>query len=328
MEQLKQIMEIFYMRTEVEQKKQTRKLQNKLRWRTDCPLLLMAIPGILFFFLFHYMPMVGSLLAFKNFIPRLGIFGSKWIGFKNFEFMFRNKTFWLTIRNTLTYNSVFLVSGILFPMVLAILLNEVRSKKAARIYQSFLIMPHFISYVVVSIIVFAVLSADSGIISHYMRSIGLRPIAFYSDPKYWPYFLFIIYTWKGTGYASIIYLGTITGISDEYYEAAVIDGANKWKQILHITIPFLKPMIVILAIMKIGHFFHSNFDLFYQVPLNSGQLYKVTNTVDVYVYNTLKDSNNVSLSSAVAFVQSVCGFLLVMTTNAIIRKIDGDLSMF
>ncbi len=305
-----------------------RKTKVKLRLRTDLPLLIMALPGIAFFFFFHYMPMVGTLLAFKQFMPKLGIFGSVWVGFKNFEFMIQNATFWKTVSNTLLYNSVFLVSGILFPMGLALALSEVRNKKLARVFQSLLIMPHFISYVVVSVIVFAILSANAGIISHFLQSMGRQPIAFYSVPDYWPYFLFFIYTWKGTGYSSIIYLGTITGISDEYYEAAVIDGANKWQQITHITVPFLKPMIVVLAIMKVGNFFHSNFDLFYQVPMNSGQLVPVTNTIDVFVYNTLRESKNEGLSSAVAFVQSICGFILVVTTNKVISIIDKDLSMF
>ncbi len=298
------------------------------RARTDIPLLLMALPGIVFFFLFHYMPMVGIQLAFREFMPASGIFHSEWVGFIKFQFMVKNATFWAALKNTLFYNCIFLVTGILFPMSLAIALNEVRNKKAARIYQSLLIMPHFVTYVVVSVIVFAIISADSGIISHMLQSMGKAPIAFYSQPKYWRFFLFFVYTWKGTGYSSIIYLGTITGISDEYYEAAVIDGASKWQQIRHITVPFLKPMIVILAIMKVGSFFHSNFDLFYQVPMNSGPLYPVTNTIDVFVYNTLRESNDIGMSAAVAFVQSICGFVLVVTTNAIIRKIDNDLSMF
>ena len=191
-----------------------------------------------------------------------------------------------------------------------------------------MIMPHFISYVVVSVILFAIISADSGIVGHFYKNRGLMPIAFYSEPKYWPFFLIFIYVWKGTGYSSIIYLGSITGISDEYYEAAVIDGATKWQQIVHITLPFLKPMAVVLTIMRVGSMFSSNFDLFYQVPMNSGQLYSVTNTIDVFVYNTLKESNNVGLSSAVSFVQSVAGLVLVLVTHQIIRWIDRDLAMF
>lgn len=318
----------FFMQSVRKNKNQLKNMNLRRRARTDIPLLFMALPGIVFFFLFNYMPMAGTILAFKNFIPNRGIFGSQWMGFKNFEFMIKNSYFWMSVKNTLTYNSVFLVSGIVFPMMLAIGLNEIRSKKAARVYQSLLIMPHFVSYVVVSVIVFAILSADSGIIAHFLTNMGKEPIPFYNEKQYWPWFLFIIYSWKGTGYSSIIYLGTITGISDEYYEAAVIDGASKWQQITHITIPFLKPMIVILAIMKVGNFFHSNFDLFYQVPLNSGLLQPVTNTVDVFVYNTLRNSNDVSLSSAVALVQSVCGFILVVTTNKIIDMIDSDLAMF
>jgi putative aldouronate transport system permease protein len=242
--------------------------------------------------------------------------------------MFRNATFWMTVRNTLLYNVAFMVIGIVGPLVFAIALNEVRPKGAARMYQTLTIMPHFVSYVVVSVIVFAILSADSGILGNLYKQRGQQPIAFYSEPKYWPWILSGVYLWKNIGYSSIIFLGTITGISDEFYEAAVIDGATKWQQIRHITLPFLKPMVVVLTIMRVGQMFSSNFDLFYQVPMNSGQLYSVTNTINVFVYNTLRNSNNVSLSSAVGFVQSVAGFLLVMGTNQVIRMIDSDLAMF
>lgn len=299
-----------------------------LMLRSNIPLLIMAIPGIIYFFCFCYMPMYGLILAFKNFLPKRGIWGSAWVGTKNFQFMFRNITFWMTVRNTLTYNLTFLVTNTLCPLALAVVINEVRNKKLARLYQTTMIMPHFVSYVVISVVVFALLSADSGVMGHLFKMRGLKPITFYSETKYWPWIINLVHIWKHVGYSSIIYLGTITGISDEYYEAALIDGATKWQQIWNITLPFLKPMIVILSIMKIGAMFSTNFDLFYQVPLNSGQLYPVTNTIDVFVYNTLKDSNNVSLSSAVSFVQSVAGFTLVMITNQVIRWLDSDLAMF
>lgn len=300
----------------------------KLSASSNIPLLIMALPGIIWFLCFAYIPMTGVVMAFKNFKPKYGMYMSPWVGMKNFNFMFKNATFWLTVKNTLMYNSIFLVTGVICPLTLALVINEVRNPKLARIFQTTMIMPHFVSYVVVSVVVFAILSADSGILGHMAKNMGQKPIAFYSEPKYWPWILILVYTWKGTGYSSIIYLGTITGISDEYYEAAVIDGVTKWQQIIHITMPFLKPMIVVLTIMKVGSMFNTNFDLFYQVPMNSGQLYPVTNTINVYVYNTLKDSNNVSLSSAVSFAQSIAGFVLVVTTNQIIRWIDKDLSMF
>ena len=291
-------------------------------------LWLMALPGIVLFLCFAYLPMAGIILAFKSFRPKLGIFGSPWAHFKNFEFMFRNATFWLTVRNTLLYNIVFLIIGILGPLTFALAINEVRPKRAARVYQTLTIMPHFVSYVVVSVIVFAILSADSGMLGNFYKQQGLRPIVFYSEPKYWPWILSLVYLWKHIGYSSIIYLGTITGISDEFFEAAVIDGASKWQQIKYITLPFLTPMVVVLAIIRVGAMFSSNFDLFYQVPMNSGQLYPVTNTINVFTYNTLRNSNNVSLSAAVGFVQSVAGFLLVVTTNRVIKAVDPDLAMF
>ena len=299
-----------------------------LRTTENLSLWLMALPAIVLFLCFAYLPMTGVVLAFKSFRPKHGIFLSPWVGLKNFEFMFRNATFWMTVRNTLLYNVAFMVIGIVGPLVFAIALNEVRPKGAARMYQTLTIMPHFVSYVVVSVIVFAILSADSGILGNLYKQRGQQPIAFYSEPKYWPWILSGVYLWKNIGYSSIIFLGTITGISDEFYEAAVIDGATKWQQIRHITLPFLKPMVVVLTIMRVGQMFSSNFDLFYQVPMNSGQLYSVTNTINVFVYNTLRNSNNVSLSSAVGFVQSVAGFLLVMGTNQVIRMIDSGLAMF
>ena len=305
-----------------------RKKNWKLIMSTNVPLFIMCIPCIVLLICFAYMPMFGTVLAFKTFKPRLGIWGSPWAGMKNFNVMFKNPTFWAVLRNTVSYNLVVLVIGRIFPPALAIAINEVRSKKLARVFQTTMIMPNFVSYVVVSVIVLAILGADNGILGRMYKNAGLTPIAFYSEPKYWPYILTIVNTWKGTGYGSIIYLGTITGISDEYYEAAVIDGATKWQQILHITLPFLKSMIIILTIMAVGSMFHASFDLFYQVPQNSGQLYKVTNTIDVFVFNTLKDSNNVGLSSAVALFQSITGFVLVMLTNQIVRWIDKDLSMF
>jgi putative aldouronate transport system permease protein len=301
---------------------------SSLRAGENISLFLMTLPGIILFLCFAYLPMAGIVLAFKSFRPRLGIFGSPWAGLKNFEFMIRNATFWLTVRNTLFYNVIFLFIGILGPLAFALAVNEVRPKRAARVYQTLTIMPHFVSYVVVSVIVFAVLSADSGIIGNFLKDRGMAPIVFYSEPRYWPWILSIVYLWKHIGYSSIIYLGTITGISDEFYEAAVIDGASKWQQIKHITMPFLRPMIVVLAIIRVGGMFSTNFDLFYQVPMNSGQLYPVTNTINVFTYNTLRNSNNVSLSAAVGFVQSVAGFLLVVGTNRVIRAIDPDLAMF
>ena len=309
-----------------------RKPAKKTNWRlvlsTNVPLFLMCIPCIVLIICFCYMPMAGTVLAFKNFKPKYGIFGSPWVGFKNFEFMFKNETFWAVLKNTLFYNIIFLVIGRTLPPILAIITSEVHNKKLARVYQTTMIMPHFLSYVVVSVIVLAILGADTGIMGHWYRSRGLEPIAFYSEPNYWYAILIIVRTWKTIGYDSIIYLGTITGISDEYYEADVIDGANRFQQIMHITVPFLKPMIIILAIMAVGSMFHASFDLFYQVPQNSGPLMKATNTIDVYVYNTLKNSNNVAMSSAVALFQSLAGFILVVATNQIVRWVDKDLSMF
>ena len=294
-------------------------------------LYLMFLPGAVYLFINCYIPMFGIQIAFRTYNARDGIYGSPWCGMEDFEFLFRTNDAWIMTRNTLLYNFVFIVLGTVLAIAVAIILNEVKSKGAKQLYQTIILIPYLISMVIVGYLAFAFLSTSNGFINHGI----LEPlfgenaaIDWYNEPKYWPVFLIFIYVWKGTGYSSIIYLGSITGISDEYYEAAVIDGATKWQQIVHITLPFLKPMAVVLTIMRVGSMFSSNFDLFYQVPMNSGQLYSVTNTIDVFVYNTLKESNNVGLSSAVSFVQSVAGLVLVLVTNQIIRWIDRDLAMF
>ena len=246
-------------------------------------LFIMTIPAIVCLALFYYLPMFGVILAFKNYNFSKGIFGSEWSGFNNFEFLFKTDAAYLITRNTILYNLAFIVLGLIISVFIAIVLNELRSKLFARVYQTIFIMPHFLSWVVVSFISYSFLSVDKGFFNSVLASVGQDPIAWYSEIKYWPPILIFAHIWKSVGFTCVIYLAAIIGISNDYYEAAMLDGASKWKQIKCITIPFLKPMMIMLTILEIGRIFYADFGLFYQVPRDSGQLYDATQVIDTYV---------------------------------------------
>lgn len=293
------------------------------------PLYLMMIPGAIYLIINNYIPMGGLIIAFKNYNYRLGIFGSKWAGLSNFEFLFKTKDAFIITRNTLLYNTAFIIIGTMFAIIVAILLNEIHSKAAKKFYQTVILVPFLISIVVVSYLVYAFLSTDSGFINNsILKALGIEPISWYTTEKYWPAILIIVNIWKSFGYSCIIYYATLVGIDKGYYEAAVIDGANRWQQVIHITLPSLKPTIITLTLMAIGKIFYSDFGLFYQVPMNSGPLIDVTNTIDTYVYRGLMSLNNIGMSSAAGFYQSLMGFVLVITANAIVRKLNPENALF
>lgn len=293
------------------------------------PLYIMVLPGFIYLVINNYIPMAGIVIAFKQFNYQKGILGSPWAGLKNFEFLFKTKDVWIITRNTLGYNILFIVLGTTLAIAVAIVLNEIRSARAKKLYQTSILTPFLISIVVISYLVYAFLSSDTGFINNsILKSLGKEPIPWYTTPKYWPFILTIVQTWKSLGYNSIIYYSTLIGIDRAYYEAAVIDGANRWKQIIHITLPSLKPTIITLTLMSIGRIFYSDFGLFYQVPMNSGPLFDVTNTIDTYVYRGLITLNNISMSGAAGFYQSIVGFLLVLAANYIVKKLSEDNALF
>lgn len=297
--------------------------------KKNLPLLLLAAPGLLYFILNSYIPMAGVFIAFKNIDYAKGIFRSDWIGFDNFRFLFQTSDAWIMTRNTLLYNVAFIVFGTIFSIVIAIFMSELLGKAYSKLFQSGLVLPNLISMVVLSYLVFAFLNADSGFINHsILRPLGLPEINWYSEPKYWPYLLVIIQMWKTAGYGSIVYIAFIAGIDKSIYEAAKIDGAGKLKQIWTITLPLLKPTVVILTLMSIGRIFNSDFGLFYQVPMNAGALYSTTQTIDTYVYRALMQVNDIGMSAAAGLYQSLVGFGLVMLANAIVKKIDADNALF
>ena len=243
--------------------------------------------------------------------------------------MFKTKDAWLIVRNTLLYNLAFIVIGTVLAIAVAILLNELKSHMAKQVYQTVILIPYLISMVVVSYLAFAFLSDGTGFLNRtLLPALGMEPVSWYNAPQYWPFLLIFINTWKTIGYNSILYYATICGIDYSLYEAAIVDGANRWQRIVHVTLPSLKSTIIILTLMNLGNIFRSDFGLFYQVPMNSGTLLDVTQTIDTYVYRGLTQSNNIGMSAAAGLYQSVVGFVLVLAANLIVRKIDKDSALF
>ena len=291
------------------------------------PMYLMMLPGVAYLVINNYMPIPGLMLAFKKFKYPRGIWGSDWCGFKNFTFLISSKDLWLIVRNTLLYNVAFILLGTILSVTIAILLNEVRSKKLQQSFQTVILIPHLLSYVIISYIVYALFGAESGMINNSMP-LGVTPISWYTEDRYWPVILTCVYLWKSFGYSSIVYFATLVGFDRTYYEAAMVDGATTWQQISRITLPLLKPVIITLTLFSVGRIFYSDFGLFYQVPMNSGMLYETTSTIDTYVYRGLLEDNNIGRASAATFIQSIMGFILVLAANLTVRRFEKENALF
>jgi len=301
----------------------------KLKVKTALPIYLMMLPGLIYLLFNNYIPIAGIFIAFKKLDWSKGIFGSQWTGFDNFTYLFKTKDAFIMTRNTVLYNVVFIILGIVCSVTVAILLNEIRGKLSKKLYQSLILLPYLMSMVVVSYLAYALLSNETGFINNtILKALGIQPISWYQEKNYWPVILTIVNIWKGVGFSSIVYLSTIVGISPEYYEAARLDGAGKWQQIKRITLPLLLPVIITLFILSIGGMFRSDFGLFYLVPRNSGSLYSVTQTIDTYVYRALMTQGNISMSSAAGVYQSVVGFILILAANGLVKKFDKESSLF
>jgi len=302
--------------------------KKKIKLRTVLPVYLMMLPGAVYLLFNNYIPMAGIVIAFKKIDWSKGILSSEWSGFDNFVYLFKTKDAFIMTRNTVLYNALFIVLGIVCSVTAAILLNEINSKMK-KMYQSLILLPYLMSMVIVSYLVYALLSNETGFVNNtILKAMGLDPVNWYQEKKYWPFILTIVNIWKSVGFSSILYLATIVGISPEYYEAARLDGAGKWQQIKGITLPLLKPTIITLFILSVGGIFRSDFGLFYQIPRNSGILYSVTQTIDTYVYRGLMQQGNISMSSAAGVYQSVVGFILILAANWIVKKVDRESSLF
>jgi len=293
------------------------------------PLFLMMLPGFIYLFINNYLPMAGLSIAFKDVDFAKGILASDWIGFKNFEYLFNTKDALVITRNTLLYNISFIIINTMVALTIAILLNEISKSFLSKAYQTLVLLPYMISMVIVSYLVYAFLSTRTGFMNNtLLPMLEINDVPWYMASEYWVFILPIVNLWKQAGFLIIIYLASIIGIDQSYYEAAVLDGASKWQQIRHITLPLIKPVIILMVLLAIGRIFYADFGLFYQVPMDSGMLYSTTNVIDTYVYRALLKIGDIGMASAAGFYQSIVGFSLVLLSNFIIRKISSEDALF
>lgn len=289
--------------------------------------LLLALPAIVFFILFRYLPMAGAVLAFKDFRYNLGIFRSPWAGFKNFEFFFTSQEFVKLMRNTMGYGLAFMVTGLLSAVTMALLLFEVKLRAAVKFYQTVFILPRFLSWVIVGFITFLLFSHTNGIANTLLRLFGRPEVDWYTSPPRWPPILILVNVWKGVGTGAILYYAALMGVNKELYEAAEIDGAGRLKQTWYISLPALVPLMVVLTILAIQQIIRGDFGLFYQIPRNVGALYNTTDVIDTYVFRGLM-TGDMAITAAVGLFQSVAAFFLIVGTNLVVRRISPEHSLF
>jgi putative aldouronate transport system permease protein len=304
-------------------------MKRKKKLRLNIALYLMMVPGLTYLILNNYIPMSFTIIAFKNYNFQKGIWGSDFNGFDNFKTLFSTRDSQIILRNTIGYNLIFIVVGLVVGLGIAILMDELSSRRAKRTYQMVYLIPYMVSITVVSYIVYALLSTDTGYLNTtVLKALGLDKVSWYSSPKYWVLILVLVNQWKWLGYNSILYYSSIIGIDSSYYEAATIDGATRFQRIRFITVPVIRSTIITLLLLQLGSIFKSDFGLFYQVPMNSSALMNVTNTIDTYVYRGIKSVGTLGMASAAGFYQSVIGFVLVLIANALVRKVDKDSAIF
>lgn len=299
------------------------------KFKRFIPLYIMLLPGLVYLFINNYMPMAGLILAFKKVDYSIGIFQSPWTGLSNFKYLFSTRDAFIFFRNTILYNLTFIILGNILGLFTALSLDCIRNKFFKKFSQVVILIPFLLSTVIISYIVYAFLSGNTGFINNTILPLfGASPVSWYSKAEYWPVILTIVYLWMSFGYSSILYYSTMIGIDKSYYEAAVVDGAGIWNQILFITLPAMKSTIITLILMAVGRICYSDFGLFYQVPMDSGLLYQATQTIDTYVYRALLQMNDIGRSTAAGFLQSVLGFLCILTANLVVSKIDKDSALF
>ncbi|NOU74954.1 ABC transporter permease subunit [Paenibacillus sp. LMG 31458] len=290
-------------------------------------LISLALPGLIFVIVFQYFPMFGLVLAFKDFNFGKGIWGSDWVGLNNFKFFFTSDAALQVTRNTLLLNLSFIILTNLVSIAFALMLFEL-SRKAVKLYQTTLFFPYFLSWVVVSYVTYALLNPQLGVINHLLKQLGFAEINWYMESKYWPFILSLAFLWKNIGYSTLIFYTGLMGIDKSYYEAAAIDGASKWQQVRNISIPLLTPLITLISVLQIGKIFYSDFGMFYFLTADSGALYATTDVIDTYVYRALRVSGDIGMATAIGLYQSLVGFVLVLTVNFIVRKINKENAIF
>jgi len=290
-------------------------------------MFLMVLPAIIYFFVFAYIPMVGAVLAFQDF-NYSKLFLSPFVGLKNFEFFFKSGSAFLVTKNTILYNIAMYITNTILQLLVAIILSELIGKKVKKVAQSVIFLPYFISWVIVGAFIYNLFNFEHGTLNNVLSSFGMQPINVYGEPSVWKYILVSAGAWKTVGYGSVIYLAAIMGIDAEYYDAADIDGANIFQKIIHITLPALKPTIIILTLLALGTVVRGDFSMFYQVTGNAPNLYNATDIIDTYVFRSLTESYDIGMSSAVGLYQSVICFVTIMLANYTIRKVEKDYALF
>jgi putative aldouronate transport system permease protein len=293
-------------------------------------LYAMSLPVIVYVFIFSYLPMSAHILAFKQFTPAKGLWGSEWVGFDNLTFFFTGPD-WLGVTlNTIYLNLLFIVSGTVCSLCIALLLNEIHHSVFKKVTQSLVILPHFISIIVLNLLVTNFFNGQDGMVNRLMKEFGFQTIAWFQTPEVWPWLLTILFIWKGAGWGSIIYLATLTGFSEEYYESAKIDGAKRWQQIWYITLPLLRPTIIVLTLLSLGRIFYGDFGLIYGIIGDNSLLFNSTDVIDTYTYRSLRSTNMNSYSNAaaVALFQSVMGLITILFFNWVVRRVDNDSKLF
>lgn len=302
-------------------------------WRKNRIFLLLVTPGTVFLIFFFYIPVLANVVAFQDFQYSAegflySLFHSPWVGFQNFKFFFASADFWLVLRNTVGYNLVFLGLNFFFAIFFGVVMSQLRNMKLLKVYQTAMLFPYFLSWAILMYFVYAFLSTDKGIINHIIQFFGGQPIDFYNTPWVWPFVLVFLGVWKGIGYNSILYFATAMGVDPALYDAAMIDGASKWKQIRNVTLPHILPVATLMLILNIGGIFRSDFGLFYLVPRGSGTLINVTQTFDTYIYRALTTTNDIGMSTAAGLMQSVVGAVLIIVSNWVVRRTQPDSALF
>lgn len=296
--------------------------------KANLELILLALPGVALVFIFSYLPLPGIVIAFKNFMYNKGIFGSPWVGFDNFKFLFLSDTIKNITVNTIFLNLMFIVTGTLTSIAIALMLFEITKKAVVKTFQTIMIFPHFLSWVVVGYMFYGLINPQYGLVNLAIKSLGGNAIDWYGTPDIWPALLVITNLWKGAGMGSVIYYATLMGIDKEYYEAASIDGATKWQMTRRISIPFLLPLVVIMTILAIGNIIRSDFGMFYYLTRDVPTLYSTTDVVDTYVYRALRSIGDPGMAAAAGLYQSVAGFVLILATNLTVKKIQPENALF
>lgn len=288
----------------------------------------MLLPGVVYFFIFAYLPMTGVIMAFENYSYRGGMFGSPFVGLQNFRFLFSSGAAWRITRNTLLYNIVFISVDIVFQVSFAVMLSEMTSRVFKKTAQSLMFLPYFVSYVLLAAFIYNIFNYNYGTLNAVLTTAGMEKFDAYSSPGIWPFVLVFFNTWKGLGYGIVVYMAAITGIHGEYYESARIDGATKWQEIIHITLPMLRSTISVITLFAIGKIMRGQFELFYQIIGNNGTLYPTTDIIDTYVFRSLTQNFNVSMGTAAGLYQSLTSFILVLITNTIVTRVDPECALF